>query len=446
MNQRPKLGQTLSLGLMLLLLLLASCQNPEPEAQHPTGEDATAEPIQPPAPPAPGSGELIQPADLVYQGAFRLPEGPPDLGWEYGGAAMTYYPEGDPEGPDDGYPGSIFGTGHNWHQYVSEISIPRPVLSPDKDLSPLNTARTLQDFQDIRGRLFGEMEIPRAGLAYLPPQGEQAGGKLYFCWGQHMQEGDSGSSHGWCELDLSDPQPAGPWAIGGYPKYVTTDYLFEIPASWAEIHSPGMRLVTGRFRDGGQGGQGPSLLAIGPWNAGNLPAPGSTLPALPLLLYSDVTVPGGTRLENYHHSDEWSGGAWLTAGSKSAVILVGTKGVGDCWYGFADGTVWPDEAPYPPIPAPPNDERGWWSSDFEGQILFYDPAELAAVARGEMDSGEPQPYATLAVDAYLFQVRSAQQKEHLGAASFDRERGLLYLFEPLADGDKPLIHVWQVGE
>ena len=42
----------------------------------------------------------------------------------------AYYPDGDPEG-DDGYPGSIFGIGHDQTQYVSEISIPVPVASRD---------------------------------------------------------------------------------------------------------------------------------------------------------------------------------------------------------------------------------------------------------------------------------------------------------------------------
>jgi len=40
--------------------------------------------------------------------------------------------------------------------------------------------------------------------------------------------------------------------------------------------------------------------------------------------------------------------------------------------------------------------------------------------------------------------RSDQQKYHVGAAAFDRERGLLYILEPLADADKPLVHVWRV--
>lgn len=56
---------------------------------------------------------LLQPADLVYQGAFRLPEDPGGIGWEWGGEALTYYPEGDPHGPADGFPASLFGTGND---------------------------------------------------------------------------------------------------------------------------------------------------------------------------------------------------------------------------------------------------------------------------------------------------------------------------------------------
>jgi len=384
--------------------------------------------------------QLIQPTDLVYLGAFRLPDGPEVIAWGYSGAAMTYYPDGDPNGPADGYPGSIFGTGHNWNQYVSEISMPVPIISPGKNVGDLNTATTLQDFQNIRGNLFGEFEIPRAGLEYLPAQGEQTTGKLYFCWAQHMGASETNPSHGWRELDLSNPQTAGAWRIGDYWNYVTTDYIFAIPQAWANANTPGMYLATGRFRDGGQGAQGPSLFAYGPWTEGNPPPPGSTLSAVPLLFYGNIYTPGSPMMNNYHHSDEWAGGNWLTAGDKSAVIFVGTKGTGDCWYGCSDGTVWPDEPPYPPE-CP---ERGWWSTGFEGQILFYDSANLAAVAKGEMEPYEPQPYAILEIDEYLYHIESTQQKEHVGAASFDRERGLLYVFEPLADGDKSLIHVWKV--
>jgi hypothetical protein len=389
------------------------------------------------------STELVQPSDLVYLGAFRLPgDAPDEIGWAWSGAALTYYPAGDPTGADD-FPGSLFGTGHNWNQYVSEVSIPTPTISLSKDVGQLRTAVTLQPFQDIRGGLLAwPMEIPRAGLEYLPPQGAQTTDKLYFAWAPHMGEGDTNPSHGWAELDLSNPQSAGAWRVGSYWNYVTGDYLFAIPQAWANAYTPGMRLATGRYRDGGQGAQGPSIFAIGPWNEGNPPAQGATLSAVPLLLYGNVYEENPPSMDDYHHSDEWAGGAWLTADNKSAVIFVGTKGQGDCWYGCADGTVWPEEPPYPP-PCP---ERGWWSTGFVGQILFYDPADLAAVATGAMETWEPQPYAVMEIDEVLYNLQSAQQKEHVGAAAFDRERGLLYVLEPLVDEDRSIVHVWRVGE
>lgn len=418
----------------LLLLLLAACATPTiaPATSPPLPSPTTPSTTQP----APLPTALIQPSDLTYVGAFRLPDGPEEIGWAWSGEALAYYPGGDPDGPDDGFPGSLFGTGHNWNQWVSEIDIPVPIHSPAKDVDDLNTATTQQEFHNIRGDLFDHLdfEIPRAGLEYLPVPGSQGRGKLHFCWGQHYQEEGQTVSHGWCELDLSDPQPAGAWYLGDYTNYATNDYLFAIPQAWADVHTPGMYLATGRFRDGGWSGQGPSLFAYGPWAQGDPPLPGSRLPAVPLLLYdtSHAETPSAHTLVEYHHSDEWTGGAWLTAGEKSAVIFVGTKGQGDCWYGNPDG------------PCLECENRGWWSDRFVGQILFYDPADLATVARGEMETWAPQPYATLEIDEYLYHVESEQQKHHVGAASFDRERGLLYVFEPLVDKDKPLVHVWRV--
>ena len=63
----------------------------------------------------------IQPTDIQYLGAFRLPEGTNGTGWYYGGNALAYFPDGDPSGPGDGYPGSLFGTGNQAELYVSEV-------------------------------------------------------------------------------------------------------------------------------------------------------------------------------------------------------------------------------------------------------------------------------------------------------------------------------------
>ncbi len=423
-----------ALACTFILPVKPPAPSPVPTAAPPAATRATL-------PPPPDDAALLTPADLSYLGAFRLPADAPDeIGWAWSGEALACNPDGDPDGPDDGFPGSLFGTGHNWNQYVSEIAIPVPVLSPDKDPTALNTAATLQSFHDIRqGVIEWPLEQARVGLAYLPPQGEQERGKLYFAWAQHLDEGATRATHGWADTDLAHPHTAGPWRIGDYPNYVTGDYLFEIPREWADAYTPGMRLATGRYRDGGQGSLGPALFAIGPWNEGNPPPAGATLHAVPLLLYGSVYEEDAPAMEGYAHSDHWSGGAWLTAGGKSAVIFVGTKGVGETWYGCPDGTVWPDEPPFPPA----CDDRGWWSEQFVAQILFYNPAELAAVATGAMESWEPQPYAVMEIEEVLYNPDFVLLN-HLGAAAFDRRHGLLYVMEPLADEDRPLIHVWKV--
>lgn len=435
------------LALSVLAVGMLACGLPGIEATLPGDipPEATAGSTLPGATQPPAAtyipGGVIQPDDLVYLGAFRLPDdAPAEVGWMWSGEALTFYPQGDPGGETDGFPGSLFGVGHNWNTNVSEIGIPAPVFSAAKNLDDLNTAVTLQPFADITGGMYPYLEIPRVGLEYLPAQPGQSSARLYFSWAQHMGELETNPTHGWCEITLADPQPAGPWRVGEYINYVTGDYIFAIPQDWADAYLPGMYLATGRFRDGGQGTLGPSIIAIAPWKSGNPPQAGTTLEAVPLLYYGSVYEEGAPAMEAYSHSDEWAGGAWLTLGGRSAVVFAGTKGLGHTWYGCMDGTVWPEEPPFPPD-CP---ERGWWSEQFESQLLFYDPAQLAAVARGEMETWQPQPFAVMRLDDVLFNVTSTQQKWHVGDLAYDALNGYLYLMEPLADNEKSLIHVWQV--
>lgn len=390
---------------------------------------------------------LIQPDDLMYLGAFLPPQDAPDgFGWSYSGQALAYYPDGDPTGPDDGFPGSLFGVGHNWNQYISEMSIPVPVISKNPD--DLNIATTLQPFSDVRAGMFdfGEMDIPQVGLAYLPAQGDQTTGKLYFSWSPWLPEEDYRPSFGWAELDLSAPQSAGMWTVGNYRRYETAKYLFPIDPAWADAHVGGRRLATGRFREGGQLGAGPTIFAIAPWQQGNPPPPDTALESVLLLQYHPYDDPSGRRMDNYADSDQWMGGAWLTVGERSAVVFVGSKGLGNTWYGFANGVVY--APPYPETPPWPYDGRGFWSDDFEAQILFYDPADLAAVARGEIEPWQPQPYAALSIDQHLFDTDDEPivKVERIGGVTFDAANGLLYIIEPIAIEDTyDIIHVFKVG-
>lgn len=408
----------------------------------------TPEPTPTPTP-TPASGGVttsrLQPSDLSYRGAFRLPPSNDGMGWEWGGDALTYYPGGDSPGPSDGYYGSLYGTGHAWNMSVSEINIPAPRVSLTKNVDELYRAATLQPFADVRGGLFNPLnEILRVGLEYLPAHGSQTSGKLYMTFGQHFQ--DEGSpqllpSHAWCELDLSRPNTRGSWWVDGENIYSVNDYLFAIPDDWADAYVGGRALATGRYRDGGWSGQGPSIYAIAPWSYGNPPPAGTHVQPIALLQYDTsydwqndaLYGSAGHVMNNYHHSDTWTGASWVTSGSKGAVVFAGTKGFGDYWYGNTSG------------PCLECEGRGWWSSSMYGQMVFYDPADLAAVARGEMEPWQPQPYATLDLTPYLFNNYAAQQPYRVGAMAFDRTHGFIYLMEPHGDGDSPLVHVWKVN-
>lgn len=392
------------------------------------------------------SSALIQPKDFQYQGAFRLPAGTGNdeeaESWSWGGSSMTFYPDGDFDGSDDGYSGSIYATGHDQYQYVAEFDIPTPVDSTNKDLNDLTVAKNLQDFQNVRGDFLEYLELPRVGLSYLPKQGKQNSDKIYFGWGNHFQE-EGDMTHGWFDLDLSNPETETGWVVDNQSLYSTNDYIFNIPEDWARKNTPDFLLATGRYRDGGWSGQGPSLFAYGPWNDGNPPADGTKLTSKTLLKYDssedvdDLFDDSAKTMDNYHHSDEWSGATWLSNGDKQTVAFIGTKGIGDeYWYGDQEGECLEC------------DDRGWWSKSFQAQIILYNPNDLADVALGQMESYEPQPYAVLNMDPYLYNLSNdVQQKYRLGAASFDRDNNILYIFEYRGDSEneRPLVHVFKIN-
>jgi hypothetical protein len=400
---------------------------------------------------------LLYPEDLEYLGAFRLPEASGDSSWEYSGRGLTYFPDGAAAETPDGYPGSLFGVGFDQQNFVSEISIPIPVIS--RDLEQLNTASTLQPFADITNGIFGESDLPRLGIQYLPALDGQDGGKLHFVHGQHFQVFEP--SHGWSELDLAHPDPAGPWLFGNYSNYVTSDYLFEIPEDWAGSLPGNPRLATGRFREGVWGGLGPALFAYSPIQGGKTPKTNAVLQGItPLILYGvqetglpDIITDPTQKMVNYSEDDSWWGGAWLTSGDRAAVIFTGTKASGKTWYGFANGVVWEYDCAErvpptcPKVPEWPYENRGYWAESYQPRILFFNPYDLVRVANGKMNTWDPQPYAQMDLSGMFYDPKISLENykyDITGAAAFDRERGILFVVERLADGAKSVIHVWRI--
>ncbi|MBI5028981.1 MAG: hypothetical protein HZB51_00540 [Chloroflexi bacterium] len=439
------------------------------------------------SPLAPSESTRVQPSDFRYLGAFRLPDDADrPRTFEYGGNAITFNPNGDSTGAADGFPGSLFITGHDRLPYgelpdgdqVAEISIPAPINS--RDLNQLNQASFIQNFRNVASGYFSGLdEIPRVGMAYLNVPA--TGPKIHLAWGQHLQE-ESDASHAWFEPNLNAPNVRGTWFIGNQSAYSVNGYLFDIPIDWANQHVGGRYLATGRFKDGGWSGMGPALFAYRPWvDDQGLPAPSGThLQEVPLLLYEKSSNTDNIEhtLTGYQHPDEWEGGVWITTRTgKSAVVFAGTKSTGEkYWYGYVNplGAQLPcvDQAFVGEFPVcrlangaqcPPSDlnecaghtsNRGWWSTRMDAQFILYDPTDLARVATGQMQTWEPQPYASLDLDNHLYLNPSnietemigtgAQRRYRIGDVAFDRTNGLLYVLELFADGAKPVVHVWRI--
>jgi len=405
----------------------------------------TATPTPTPTPTTVIPSQLIQSSDLVYQGAFAYPPGDD---WAYSGHALAYYPEGDPESTD-GYPGSLYAAGHAWYDLVGEITIPKPVISDDFDDLP--QASVLRALTDITGGwkdnctynddcIYREVD----GLEYLPNISKIAWNLRDW----YNAAGYDQDSLGWSELDMTGAQ--GVWHIGERGNDVfhnakTCNYLFKAPESFASQYLEGKWLIAGNHRGAGAfgGSQGPTLYALAPWEDGNPPESGQNLDALALVYYPTVYPaclddPAECYFPNYRAKDDWGGGAWvqtadsLKATGKSGILIFGRKALGDNCYGTPEQCGGDTCDIY----------KGYHAYPYEPQILFYDPEELKEVIAGTRQPWEVVPYEVYRPLSEVLDPECAT----LGAAAYDRERGLIYVTEQTAGPwGETVVHVWEVG-
>ncbi|MBF0203566.1 MAG: hypothetical protein HQK67_04440 [Desulfamplus sp.] len=388
----------------------------------------------------------LMPQNLIYQGAFLLPEGDE---WAYSGHALAWYPDGNPDDSGDGYPGSIYTAAHAIDGYVGEISIPAPVKADT--IINLPRAEIIQSPKDITGGLKDKCTFdPEClyreldGLAYLPNINK-------IVWNLrdwYNAAGFDQDSLGWSNPDMSDPQ--GVWHIGSresennlFHNAKTSNYLFNAPQSFTTQWLDGKSLIAGSSREAGVlgGSQGPTLFALAPWEDGNPPAPSSNLDAIALLYYPEkydcvwenaavCDYPG------YSAADHWNGGAWIETASANAVIISGRKGLGSSCYGT------PEECG--------NDtcvtSKGYHAYPYQPQVLFYDPEDLKAVRAGTKSPWQVLPYEILSLENITYNQGCAA----IGAAALDSDNGYLYITEKEIDDVEngiwgvTAVHVWKI--
>ena len=389
---------------------------------------------------------MITPGNFEYIGAIRPPHIQlNETTFAYGGWGLAYRADGDPEGPDDGFPGSLYMVGHRNHQKVVEINIPAPVHSRLKLADDLPIAEILQPFEDVTNGILREMTNGSTESFNL-------GGLLVtnglLHWTMHKYynvENRDYPSHGTSGLDMQSSIAEGLWHLGpmnsGSPEwnsYKHAGYIFEIPPLEAKQWFGGRNLISGlQISTGLQASsQGPAMFAYSLPPEGT--APDSSLSAIPLVWYSEQQP-----LSSHHPADRWTGGAWLTLGDKQAIVIAGRKALGDFYYGDAR----PEDC---------TQDKGYHGPPYEVELLFYSPASLIHAANGRLTASGLKPWYRWdstneggGLNQYMFNTCS----RHVGGMSYDRERNLLYLVQidagKTSDNDYetlPIVHVFRISD
>jgi len=369
---------------------------------------------------------LVQKSDLVYVGAFRVPQGSSDTStFNYGGTALGLGQGGQ----------SLFMTGHDWHQRSAELSIPQ--IINNANITGLATASLLQSFSDpTEGRLAqinpSDTNSKKIGghLAY--------NGNLYVTgWSYYDGAGTQSASHFRRPVDLSTRgQVVGPVRVGSqYPGYVH-GFMATIPSEWrAAFGGPALTGHGGASIASIQS-NGPAASVFDPEKIGS----GGQVAATALVGY-----PLAQSLARQYGANEsgaanpyWSvtssvDGAAFPAGTRS-VLFFGRHGTGAYCYGTggASGGDCYD---------PADTSKGSHAYPYAYQVWAYDANDLLAVKSGSKAQYQVRPYAV-----WTFELPYAPGTRKLGGVAYDQATGRIYLSQLCADSNcAPVIHVMRVA-
>jgi hypothetical protein len=392
------------------------------------GAAKTAVHLAPPPASTAGSGPLIQSRHLVYEGAFRLPDGPiGGSSFAYGGTALAFNPAHH----------SLFLVGHDWQQQVAEVSVPE--IRTAAAVRRLDTASVLQPFADPthgRREAVGSSTVKIGGV--LPYQGQLYVTAYVYYDAMASQQ----SSHFVTALDLAAPGEArGPYRVGDVGAGFVAGYLGTVPAAWRD--ALGGPVLTGQccLPIISRTSFGPALFAIEPARLGGA----TPLPAAPLLYYPQAhpLAAGDTTSTLFNLATEIRG-VVFHEGTRS-VLFFGRQGLGTYCYG--PGTADPKQAGQPADGNvdrwcfdPSSESKGTHAYPYRYYVWAYDANDLAAVKAGRLRPWEPRPYATWPLDLPF----SSEGHAELNGAAYDPESGRIFVSQAYGDGERPLIHVLTV--
>lgn len=377
---------------------------------------------------------LVVPGDLEYLGAFKLSGNSYAYG---GGRALGFYPPN----------GTLYINGSDLTGRFAEIQIPS-TLSTSRNVSNLPSATVLRSSSDATGGLWNVGgQIPRIG-----------GGKPFYMNGAwHIFFGTYDnydvnwkdlSGVGYFDPDFTNPK--GRWhpgpKVGADAQSIwyggkTSHYGTMVPQAWADAHVGGKNFAVGRTRGEYNLAEscGPALYAVD----FSQPNSNGTLNATCLLCYpttgaqGENTVPPRA-LPGYSLTTEWTDVVWVD----DSVIFFGNSCRYPSHYYDADPNMNNDPGVCGENKGYTCGSQGNTPPGYVAEVLFYDSADLAKVASGNLNPWDPRPYVRGSISDYLL---DAGCRSSVAGVAYDSVGRKLYVVElGKASPDNPVIHVFLV--
>jgi hypothetical protein len=363
---------------------------------------------------------LLQQSDIVYAGAFALPQGTVGASrFEYGGHGLTVYVD-----PTSGKE-TLFMEGHMQDPgKVAQVEVPATFVK-SSDWSSLPKARVLQNFSSI-GSL-GSIDTGNSGNANFMYGLLAYGGRLIIGASNSYSFSQTLSHGALSSLTLTSSFSGFQRMNSTAPVRATGGPMTLIPAEWRSAF--GGPALTGQCCISviSTTSSGPAATVFDPATVGNGTLNGQTVLYYPLA----TPVCGSTGCEASTNSTfnltTRVGGIAFPPGSRT-VMFIGGHGTGNYCYGTAqecgNDTAMPDV-------------KGPHAQPYRYQIWAYDANDLVAVKNGTRATSAPRPYGIWV----LTDMRSSGNP-NIAGAGFSPTTGRLFIAQDY--GANPRIEVYQV--
>ena len=391
-----------------------------------------------------GGGDLLDQADLVYQGAFRVPAQSPGCSnfevcsFAYGGGPIVFRPGHE----------SLYMTGHVYNQHTAELAIPTVVNG--SSLGALSTATFVQTFADLSD---GNRENLLAGGQPID-NGAVLGGMLVVgdrllvsSYGYYDASVSAVYTHFFANADFTTNGVGfGGLEIVGGPDVpqagFVAGYMSAIPPEWQGQF--GGTAITGLSTIPiiSRTSLGPAAFVFDPAEVGVEESALAT--ALVHYPIDNWTLGTYDSVNDYMNMSTSITGVVFVQGSRS-VLFFGRHGETAC---YGEGTSNPalDGQPVPGGGGevycydPADSSKGTHGYPYHHQVWAYDAEELLAVKNGSKAPWDAVPYAIWSFDL-PFQTESRS----LAGAAYDPATQRIFLSQRFGDGELPVVHVFQVA-